>query len=490
MQYDVVIIGGGLGGLECGYLLSKKGLSVCVIEKNARAGGCLQNFTRNGLIFDTGFHYVGGLAEGQPLNRIFDYFGLLNLPWKQLDTECFDEVILNGEHYRFANGYDTFSETLLLDYEKNGHTVTPQLRQGMKAYSNLLKKIGETTFDRLHAGSLEHLATESYFSKSIYKYLEDTIGDENMIGILGGTSLKMELRDKTLPLYTFTQINSSFVQSAWRLRGGGEQIADSLAASIKAMGGKVLTHLEVTRIVERDGKATAVEIGEGEYIEGRVFISNLHPGLTLSLISKENSSIKNIFRRRISNLDNTFGMFTANIRLKENSLPYLNRNIFVHREGTDMWANDQTNRPIVNSLMVSFYPDQPALDLLTPMRWSEVANLQGEDYRGFKAQKTEECLQLAEQRLPGLREAIDQVYTSSPLTYQRFTGTAEGSAYGIRKDWRSPVTTVLAPKTPVENVLLTGQNLNLHGVLGVSMTSVITAAQVIGMETIVKDLQI
>ena len=493
MQYDVVIIGGGLGGLECGYLLSKKGLSVCVIEKNARAGGCLQNFTRNGLIFDTGFHYVGGLAEGQPLNRIFDYFGLLNLPWKQLDTECFDEVILNGEHYRFANGYDTFSETLLLDYEKNGHTVTPQLRQGMKAYSNLLKKIGETTFDRLHAGSLEHLATESYFSKSIYKYLEDTIGDENMIGILGGTSLKMELRDKTLPLYTFTQINSSFVQSAWRLRGGGEQIADSLAASIKAMGGKVLTHLEVTRIVERDGKATAVEIGEGEYIEGRVFISNLHPGLTLSLISKENSSIKNIFRRRISNLDNTFGMFTVNAVLKEGRVPYLNRNIFINKTPATVWnKNEVRENHADRSLMICFQvPENDNahtrnLDILMPMYWEEVSKWKetklfrrGEDYEKFKAKAAEICTKRAEEVVPELKGNIEKIYTSTPLTYRDYTGTINGSAYGIRKDFARAMLTVLSPATPLQNLFFSGQNLNLHGILGVSMTAIMTSEMVI-----------
>jgi phytoene dehydrogenase-like protein len=122
------------------------------------------------------------------------------------------------------------------------------------------------------------------------------------------------------------------------------------------------------------------------------------------------------------------------------------------------------------------------------MRWSEVADLQREDYEAYKAQKAEACIRLVEQRLPALRGAIEHVYTSSPLTYNRFTHTAEGSAYGIRKDWRSPLTTVLAPKTPIENVLLTGQNLNLHGVLGVSMTSVITAAQIVGMESIVKAL--
>ena len=98
------------------------------------------------------------------------------------------------------------------------------------------------------------------------------------------------------------------------------------------------------------------------------------------------------------------------------------RNIYIHREGTDLWSNDQlqtTNDQIVNSLMVSFYPDQPALDLLTPVRGSQVSGLQGEAYETFKVQKAEECISLAEQRLPALREAIDRVYTSSPLTYQR-----------------------------------------------------------------------
>ena len=42
--------------------------------------------------------------------------------------------------------------------------------------------------------------------------------------------------------------------------------------------------------------------------------------------------------------------------------------------------------------------------------------------------------------------------------------------------------TLLTPKTPVPDLFLTGQNLNLHGVLGVSMTSFFTCAEIIGME--------
>ena len=38
MKFDVVIIGSGLGGLECGYILSKNGMNVCVLERGAVLG--------------------------------------------------------------------------------------------------------------------------------------------------------------------------------------------------------------------------------------------------------------------------------------------------------------------------------------------------------------------------------------------------------------------------------------------------------------------
>ena len=118
-------------------------------------------------------------------------------------------------------------------------------------------------------------------------------------------------------------------------------------------------------------------------------ISNAHPAVTLSLVD-DCPAIRKIYRRRIATLDNTDGMFTANIRLKPNALPYLNRNLFIHREGADLWQNP------TDSMLVHFYPDEHALDILTPMRWEEVApwadkprGRRGDDYVAFKAQKTE-----------------------------------------------------------------------------------------------------
>ena len=53
-----LVIGGGLGGLFTGAILSKEGFKVTVVEKNFTIGGGLQNFMRFGLKFDTGMHIV------------------------------------------------------------------------------------------------------------------------------------------------------------------------------------------------------------------------------------------------------------------------------------------------------------------------------------------------------------------------------------------------------------------------------------------------
>ena len=80
MKYDVIIIGSGLGGLECANILSRQGLSVLVLERQMQPGGCMQSYKRKGTAFDTGLHYVGGLDEGQSLHSTFKYLGLLDLP--------------------------------------------------------------------------------------------------------------------------------------------------------------------------------------------------------------------------------------------------------------------------------------------------------------------------------------------------------------------------------------------------------------------------
>ena len=491
MGNKVVIIGAGLGGLQCAYILAKKGFQVTVLEHDLHIGGCLQSFRRGNVTFDTGFHYVGGLEEGQSLYGLFRYFNLLNLPWHRLDTDCFDEVIIGNDRFPFAQGHEQFADSLASRF--------PHQKKELSQYVSLLQQVGNHLPDSFLPRDASEFYTSSLFARSAWQYLQNTISDPLLRKVLSGTSLKMELRAETLPLYIFAQINNSFIESAWRLRGGGQQIADSLRHSIEAMGGVVRTSATVTHLFEQEGLISEVEINGTERLGADWVISNAHPVSTLDMID-DCPAVRSIYRKRIHAMQNTFGMFTANIRLRPNTIPYQNKNIFIHCADADLW---HPSTAYVESLLVNYYVPTdgssftPCIDLLTPMSWEQVQQWagkprghRGEDYVTFKSEKTEECLQMAEPYIPHIRQAIDHIYSSSPLSYKSYTLTHEGSAFGVRKDYNRTLTTILTPRTPLKNLLLTGQNLNLHGVLGVSMTSVFTCAEIVGMQTLVEEMDV
>jgi all-trans-retinol 13,14-reductase len=490
MDRKAIIIGSGLGGLECGFILAKHGYEVTVLEQDKHIGGCLQTFHRNGLAFDTGFHYLGGLDEGQSLRPLFEYFGLMDLPWKRLDEDCFDESIFVNdggcESFPFANGHENFVKALAERF--------PKEKDGLRNFTATLKSVGDNIFKAFSGNEIGEL-----FSMSAYGFLCENIHDEKLRKVLSGTSLKMELQRDTLPLYIFAQINNSFIQSAWRLHGGGSQIAERLASEISSMGGRVLNRTKVLRICDSDGIADGVDAesdGEALHLHADVIISDVHPAAMMSLLG-ESKSIRNIYRNRITRLPNSYGMFTAYISLKPGALKYINRNLYINRSDADLWVPDGTR---TESVLVHFYVPEEGdyathLDLISPMAWDMVSEYadrpkghRGEEYEALKQRKAEECIALAEQRLPGLRDAIAQIWTSSPLTYLSYTGTSFGSAYGIRKDFNNPMLTVMSPRTPLKNLFMTGQSLNLHGMLGVSMTSVLTCACVPGLEGVASDI--
>lgn len=485
MKYDAVIIGSGLGGLECAHILSKAGMSVLLLERGTQAGGCLQSYRRLGLAFDTGFHYVGGLDKGQSLHSAFRHLGLLRLPWQRLDNH-FDRVTIGNQTFSFAQGYDAFVETLTVAF--------PAERDALNKYADMLKQCGEQQFDALNPQTEESSVLSRLFETSAYQYLTETFHDPLLINVLCGTSLKMELRKESLPLFTFAHGNGSFIESSWRLKGDGSLIINSLADGIRMHGGEIICNAEVRELVEKDGKLVHAVCSNGEIYEGTIFISNIHPAVTCNLV-KQSSRMKKVYRSRITHLENTFGMFTVSLRIKPQTLRYFNWNQYIYKE-PDVWAFHLKNNPVSGVLVSCRIPEDGSkyvqqVDLLTPMNWSECeqwshteVGRRGEDYKAMKKRVADECITLAERFIPGLRDRITGCYTSTPLTYRNYTLTPEGSAYGLRKDFRNPMITLLSPRTPIPNLLLTGQNLMLHGLHGVTMTALFTCAEVLGKEPI------
>ena len=485
MKYDVIVIGAGLGGLECGYLLSRAGRRVLVLERGTQPGGCLQSYRRDGLSFDTGFHYVGGVGEGESLYPVFRYLGLADLPWQRMD-KAFDLVTIGGRTFPIMQGFDAFVEALTAEF--------PAEREALRRYADLLQEVLRRQFDEWTPA--DNGKSAAFFGRLLetgaWDYVQEHFRDPLLREVLGGNALTMELRRQSLPLFSFAHCQAGYLEGSWRLRGGGEQIVRRLVSGIRQCGGTVLCRAEVQELVEKDGRLVAARCADGEVYEADAFLSDVHPAVTCTWL--ENSRVlRKSYRHRLTAADNTFGLCTVSLRLKPHALPYRNCNHYVYA-GRDAWEFYLDEGPVGGVLLSSPVPDDGyarQLDLLTPLTWEHcrhwadtTVGRRGEDYLALKRRLADECLALAGRVIPGISTLVEACYVSTPLTFRDYTCTPQGSAYGLRKDFRQPLMALLSPRTPLPNLWLTGQNLALHGVHGVTMTALQTCAELLGKEWI------
>lgn len=455
MKADVVVIGSGLGGLEAAALLAKRRLHVVVLEREAHAGGCMQSYQRSNIALDTGLHYIGGLREGEPLHEAFKQLDLLDLPWHQLDEDAADIITIAGQTYKLPQGYDRYSQQLT-DY-------FPEEREGIARFVETLKH-----------------PTPGMLSLSAYDYLKDTLRNERLIDVVSGAAIKLELRRESLPLFTFVHCNSAYVASSWRLRGSGNLLVDRLVKTITDNGGELLLRAEVVRL-ETEGKQVVRAIcRDGRSFEADRFISDAHPAVTAALLPEADKAAHRL-RRRFAMMENTGGMFTASLVVKPETIRYFNHNHYVYNHSP--WDFTEQNNPVGGVMLSCRVPEDGSdyaqvIDLLTPMSWAECEpwsgtfiGQRGHAYLQLKQDKARQCIALAEQVLPGLGASIQQCYMSTPLTYRDYTLTPQGSAFGLRKDYRQGMITAVDSRTPYENLRLTGQSLMVHGVEGVTATT-------------------
>lgn len=482
--FDVIIIGGGLGGLLCGNILSKEGLSVCLLEKNRRLGGCIQSFAKNKTIFNTGLNYTESLGQGEVLYQYFKYFGIIDkLKLQKLNIDAFEKISFDNDtnEYPFAQGTENFINSL--------SEYFPEERNNLKKYMQTLGEICNSfpyyTFEK---NNFQDINEFSLVTKA-HDFLAQTTQNQKLQQILGGMNSLYGGVASTTPLYVHALINYSFIKSAWRLVDGSSHLASKIAEVFTEHGGEIRCNTQV-KSISGNQEVEYIETQNGERIYGKKIISNLHPHTTLQLVSSHLN--KKAFAHRIESLENTTGMFTIYLVLKKNSFPYLNYNHH-HFSELNVWTTDYDEKKWPEHYML-YTPATSnsqtwanGLIAMTYMKYKDVqkwANTtvenRGEDYLEFKRKKSELLIDYINKKFPNIRDHIECYYSSTPLTYRDYTGTPEGSSYGILKNANDPLSTIIPAKARVKNLYFTGQNLNMHGILGVSISSVLTCSEIIG----------
>jgi all-trans-retinol 13,14-reductase len=499
-KHDVVIIGSGLGGLECAYMLSKEGYKVLVLEKNRQLGGSLQIFVREKAIFDTGIHYIGGLDDGQNLNKCFKYFGIMDkLNLQKMDINGFDCITFGDDEneYWHAQGYDNFVEQLSKQF--------PHQREELKNYTKKIQEVCDYfPLYQLREDDAPIIGTK-YLDINAREFIASMVSDKRLQSVLGGSNPLYAGDGEKTPLYVHALVVNTYIESSYKCIDGGAQIEKLLTKNIKANGGEIRNYAEVTKIVEKDGLITHIELKNGERVEGSNFISNIHPANTMEML--ESTKIKNAYRNRLIGLENCSSAFIIDVVLKPKSFKYINYNIY-HFNRNDVWTGIHYTEEqgfdgycifVPKSSRGGEYAD--SMTILCYMKFDQVKkwattfatiphhrDSRGQEYEDFKAEKTEQALKMVEQKMPNIRSHIQSITTSTPLSYRDYIGAKDGGLYGIAKDYKDPIKTFISPTTKIPNLFFTGQNLNMHGVLGVTVGAIRTSGVFVGQNYLINKI--
>jgi len=491
--YDIVIIGSGLGGLTAAIVFAKEGYSVCVLEKNNQYGGNLQTFVRDKTIFDTGVHYLGGLEEGQNLYQYFNYLGIMDdLKLQKLD-DGFDRISFEGDDttYTHTQGYDNFRASLLEQFPEDEVAIDlycAKLKETTEKFPMYCVKLGKPYYD-------DH----DLFELSAKEYIESITDNTKLQAVLAGSNLLYAGQNYRTPFYVHALSVDSYIQSAYRCVNGGSQISKFLIRRLIEHGGHAFKHQEVVHIECEDKKALSVTTAKGDVVKGTTFISNVDPKYTLQLL--DTATFRKSYVKRIKTIESTIAAYTIHVVMKPGMFPYKNHNYYHYKDESRIWdVHNYTQESWPEAYMISMGPSKNQgefadnLTAMTYMHFDEMEpwedtfntvakkNERGETYDEFKRIKSEKFLSELEKKFPNIRECVESMYASTPLSYRDYIGCNGGSMYGYAKDVNNPLSSFISPRTKISNLLFTGQSLNMHGILGVTISGIVTSSEILGKQ--------
>lgn len=443
MKYDVIIIGGGLGGLTSGAKLAKEGKKVLLLEQHDRPGGCATTFTRKDFTMEVGLHEMDGLHASDGKTRIFNDLGL------------FDgvEYLPVPEFYRFFNGrsdlvmpHDRAAAIAILKREFPGE------EKGIATY-----------FERLANARRINVSERDTPDISIGEYLDSIFKDEEIKLVLLGNLGYFHDDPYTLSLRYFSIAeNAYFNGRANFIKGGSQQLSDKLVSVMRTHGGKVLLNHKVCEIGAENGNIQYVEFvntmpGDHQRVKATAdhFVINAALPVITGMI---NDPAARKLDREISELPVGASLLTVYYGFSKplKALGHKHYSTFVFDESVKTQADIAANNHAdFNRRGFTFVDYSQVNSELAPAGKSVGAiccidyledweNMDRSAYLAKKKRVAEQLTNRLEKLIPGCRSYIEHLEVGTSKTVRRYTQNPGGAVYGFAQVPNRPSLTALA----------------------------------------------
>jgi phytoene dehydrogenase-like protein len=241
MDYEVVVIGGGIGGLTAAAVLAKRGARVCLLERQSYAGGCAATVFHAGHQFEPTHGLYGGWEPGGVYQRLLAELGEIG-PSAQLLSPAY--VV------RLPEGLDLPRTSNVSEFEAHLREAFPECADAAIGFYRNLTNHGQTNLARL---SLRFRRFIDVQLQTLLQCASDECSDQ-----LAAATLDVRRR-------------------FWSLEGGAQSLVETLVASFKRSGGRLRLDSPVLRLAyNSDGTPNGVDLLSGERVTAtRAIISNL-----------------------------------------------------------------------------------------------------------------------------------------------------------------------------------------------------------------------
>ena len=454
-NWDVIVIGSGIGGLVTASQLAAKGAKVLVLERYLIPGGSGGSFQREGYTFDVGASMIFGFGEQGHTN-------LLTRALADVGQRC-DTVPDPAQlEYHLPGGLNVAVDR---DYESFVARLTslfPHEATGIRAFYDTCWQV----FRCLDAMPLLSLEDPAYLAKVFFKAPLACLGLARWLPFNVGEVARAHIKDEQLlkfidmecfcwsvmPADRTPMINAGMVFSDRHAgginypRGGVGVIAEKLVAGLEAHGGAIRYKARVTDVlIEGDGaagQAVGVKLATGETIRARRVVSNAtrwdtfagastgagavsHPLVDAAHTPKAEATWRRRYHPSPSFLSLHLGIDAAVVP----------EGFHCHHLLLEDWAEMEAEQGVVFLSMPTLLDPALApagrhiLHTFTPSAIEAWKHLSPADYRAKKEADANRLIARLEAILPGLAGAIRHREVGTPRSHRRFLGRMGGS-YG------------------------------------------------------------